>query len=570
MLFGCSQENQSPAEVSGVSAVNAADTVYTNGKIYTVNDAQPWAEAVAIKDGKFVVVGSVADVEAATGNRTEVIDLGGAFVMPGIQENHVHASVAGATIDKAANRLQFTPTTKPEEIQLALADYAKANPGDGWIRGGQWGTAHFLNGEPDKSVIDEIIPDRPVIFIDETVHGAWVNSRALEIAGITAETPQPSSGVIRKDPDSGEPTGYLADGGMTAVLQHVSQPTLPQWKQAILDSQTVLHGFGITAITDAAAGNRVTLEAYNALEENGALKLRVDYVTILNDYMADILEPWDVIADRDQYRTRLLDPDRAKIGADGVPISGASLLLEPYTNNPDTYGKMTVSEEQLAELIDVAGEGMQIMIHAIGDGTIRKALDTIEAARAAHPENNRPAQIAHPIWPHPDDIPRFKELNVVAEVSPPTYFWSPLAKGHVPVLGDERMKRTMPIKEFLDAGVIVSYGSDWPAGTATANPWRHLEGMVTRLNPDGDYPGEILGEPISLEDALRIFTINGAFSMEHDDVTGSIEVGKYADMIVLDTNPFDLVDESQADKIGDMNVTRTLFEGEIVFLIKGD
>ncbi|MHC4783782.1 MAG: amidohydrolase [Planctomycetota bacterium] len=542
-----------------------ADTVYTNAKIYTVNANQPWAEAVAIKEGKFIVVGSASDVESVIGDSTDVIDLSGAFAMPGIQENHVHATTAGATIDKAAGRLQFSPGDAPEEIMRALAEYAKANPGDGWIRGGIWGTEHFPNGQPHKSVIDAVISDRPVLFMDETAHGAWVNSKALELAGINADTPQPASGVIGKDPNTGEPTGYLADGGMTDVMKLIPQPTLDQWKQSIRDSQEVFHSFGITSITDAAAGNRETLDAYNSLEAEGGLKMRVDYVIILNDYMADIVEPLAVIADREQYSTRLLDPGRAKIGADGVPISGASLLLEPYTNNPDSYGKMVVSEEQLTELMDTAGQGMQLMIHAIGDGTIRKALDTIEAAREKYPENTRPAQIAHPIWAHPDDIPRFRDLNVIAEVSPPQYFWTPLAKGHVPVLGDERMQRTMPIRDFLDADVIVSYGSDWPAGTTTPNPWRHLEGMVTRMNPDGDYPGEILGEPITLEEALKIFTINGAISMEHDNVTGSIEVGKYADMVILDNNPFDLVSAGQADKIGDMNATRTLFEGEVVF-----
>lgn len=544
---------------------NTAVTIYTNGRIYTVNENQPWAEAVAVKDGKFLKVGSSSEMETFNGVNTDVIDLEGKFVMPGIQENHVHASVAGATIDKAANRLLITPTSKPEEIQQALIDYVKANPGDGWIRGGQWGTEHFPNGEPDKKFIDEITPDRPVILIDETVHGAWVNSKALEIAGITKDTPQPSSGIIRKDPETGEPTGYLSDGGMTEVLKHVQQPTLEQWKKAILESQLILHGFGITAITDAAAGNRITLEAYNKIEEEGELKMRVDYVIILNDYMGDVTEPWAVIKDREKYRTRLLDPDRGKIGADGVPVSGASLLLEPYTNNPDSYGKMTVTEKELEQLVEVAGEGMQIMVHAIGDGTIRKALNVIEQARKEHPENKRIAQIAHPIWAHPDDIPRFRELNIVAEVSPPQYFWTPLAKSHVPVLGDERMKRTMPIKTFLDAGVIVTYGSDWPAGTSTVNPWRHLEGMITRMNPDGDYPREILGEPIQLEDALKIFTINGAISMEHDDVTGSIEEGKYADMIILDANPFDFVKSGQSEKIGDMNVLKTLFEGEVVY-----
>jgi hypothetical protein len=192
-------------------------------------------------------------------------------------------------------------------------------------------------------------------------------------------------------------------------------------------------------------------------------------------------------------------------------------------------------------------------------------LDYVEKARAAHPENKRPVQFAHPIWTHPDDIKRMAELNVVAEVSPPMYFWNGLLKSHVAVLGEERTRRAMPIREYLDAGVLVTYGSDWPAGTSSADPWPKLEGMVTRLNPDGEFHGEPLGEPISLGEAMKIFTINGAMAMENEEVTGSIEVGKYADMIVLDTNPFDLVEANQAHRIGDIKVNRTLFEGEVVY-----
>jgi predicted amidohydrolase YtcJ len=547
------------------AVIDTADTVYTNGRIYTVNDSQPWVEAVAIKDGKFLAIGSAASIEAVTGDGTEVVDLDGAFVMPGIQENHIHATIAGPTIEKAANRVIFTPASTPEQIEEALIAWVKDNPGDGWVRGGLWGTAHFPNGQPHKSMLDAIIPDRPVVLIDETAHGAWVNSKALEIAGITSDTPPPPTGIIGKDPDTGEPTGYMADGGMTEVLKQVPKPTAGEYKQAIAEFQKVVHGFGITAITDAAGGNRETLEAYNALEADGDLKLRVDYVIILTDYAADVLEPWEVIRDRARYKTRLLNPGKAKVGADGVPISGAALMLEPFTNDPDNYGKMTATEEQFSQLVEAAGEGMQIMIHAMGDGTIRKALDVIEEARKKYPENKQIAQIAHPGWPHPDDIPRFKTLNVAADVSPPQYFWNPLSKGHVPVLGDERMKRTYPIKEFLDNGVLVSYGSDWPAGTPSANPWRALEGMVTRMNPAGDYPGEVMGEPISLEAAMRIFTINGAIVMQNDKITGSIEVGKYADMVVLDSNPFELMESGQAHKISDINAVKTIFEGEVVF-----
>jgi predicted amidohydrolase YtcJ len=476
-------------------------------------------------------------------------------------------TLAGNTVDPYANRVQVTPANTPEEILDALVEYANKNPGDGWIRGGQWGPANFPSGEPNKTLIDEVIPDRPVILIDETVHGAWVNSKALKLAGITSDTPQPTSGIIRKDPETGEPTGYLADGGMTEVLKLAPKPTLEMWKKAILDGQDILHGYGITAMLDAAAGSEDSLAAYKDLESEGKLKMRVDYVTMLNDYMADAPAPWELIKKREQYDTRLIDVDRAKLGYDGVPISGASLLLEPYTNNPDTRGQLNVTEEQMTQLVDAAGEGMQIMIHAIGDGTIRKALDTIEEARATHPENTRRAMIAHPIWAHPDDIPRFKELNVIADVSPPLYFWTPLMKSHLPVLGEQRMARAMPIRQFLEAGVLVVYGSDWPASAPTADPWGPLEGMITRQNPHGEYPGETLGEPIDLPTALKIFTINGAIAMEHDHIAGSIEVGKSADMIVLNHNLFELIEADRVNEISETLVTRTLFEGEIVHIL---
>jgi hypothetical protein len=186
LVVSCSEEQTTAVETK--DKTRSADTVYTNGKIYTVNEAQPWAEAVAIRGGKFIAVGSASDVKAVTGDSTEVIDLKGAFVMPGIQENHVHASSAGATILKHANRATFTPENTPEEIRQILLDYAKANPGDGWIHGQQWGNAHFPDGRARNDFLDDIFPDRPVYLIDESAHNAVVNSKGLELAGITAET----------------------------------------------------------------------------------------------------------------------------------------------------------------------------------------------------------------------------------------------------------------------------------------------------------------------------------------------------------------------------------------------
>jgi hypothetical protein len=210
--------------------------------------------------------------------------------------------------------------------------------------------------------------------------------------------------------------------------------------------------------------------------------------------------------------------------------------------------------------------GAQLMVHSVGDGTARKVLDAIENAREKHPENKLPVQLAHAVFVHPDDIARMKKLNVIAEISPPMYFWGPVTTATIPALGQERISRAHSVKDMLDAGLLVTYGSDWPASAPTANPWRNLEGMLTRLHPDGEYTEYgPLGEGIDLRTALQIFTVNGAKAMGTEKITGTIEVGKYADMVVLDSNPFDLVESGKANQLSDLNATLTVFEGEVVF-----
>ena len=276
-------------------------------------------------------------------------------------------------------------------------------------------------------------------------------------------------------------------------------------------------------------------------------------------------DAFEAVAQRDQYRSRLVDPDNVKYIADGTPLSGTSIFLEPYTNDPGSYGTWLMRDEDLEAIPGLIADDINVTIHSIGDGSTRQIIDIVEKARAEHPEITRPVQIAHPMFVNLDDMKRMKDLNIIAEISPTMHWWTPITKLLIDVLGEERANQTLPVADFLRAGVHVAYGSDWPAGTATANPWRILEGVMTRQNPEGDYPGELLGEPISLEDAIRIFTLNGAIAMEHADITGSIEVGKYADMVILDRNLFDLVEEGRADEISESLVTRTLFEGEVVF-----
>jgi len=558
-LSACSPPTEPTAE-----SLIVADTVYTNGKIYTVDEARPWAEAVAIKDGKFMVVGSNEDVAAVTGETTDAVDLSGAFAMPGIQDAHIHPSTGGANIDRATGGFVFSETMTRDEIQAALAEYAEANPGDGWIKGMKWGTGSFPGGRPRKDLIDEIVSDRPVFLLDETNHNAVVNSKGLEVAGITADTPQPQGGVIEMDPETGEPTGYLAEWGMFPVTKLLPQPTFEQVRLSIELSLEDIHSYGIVALKDVSA-SRNSYAAYKALDDEGKLNYRVDVAIIMAGSLNEEPEAFEAVADREQYRTRLVDPSNVKYVADGTPLSGTSIFLEPYANDPENHGFWLMRDEDVEAIPGLIADDLNVTIHSIGDGTTRRIIDIIEQAREEHPEMTRPVQIAHPMFVTPHDMKRMKDLNIVAEISPTMHWWTPITKLLIDVLGEERANKTLPVADLLRAGVLVAYGSDWPAGTLTANPWRILEGVMTRQNPEGDYPGELLGEPISLEDTIKIFTLNSAIAMEHGDITGSIEVGKYADMIVLDQNLFELVEAGRADKISETLVARTLFEGEVVF-----
>jgi hypothetical protein len=267
-----------------------------------------------------------------------------------------------------------------------------------------------------------------------------------------------------------------------------------------------------------------------------------------------------LLAVREQYDTRLVDPNNIKYWADGTPMSYTTLLLDPYTNKPETHGELTIFPDQLDRLPVLDRDGLLITLHSLGDGTTRKMLDAIEEIRRANPDNPVRHHIGHLFMVHPDDIPRFRELNVVAEFSPAFWYPQPIVQQAAQFVGEERIKRWQPIKEFVDAGVAVSYGSDWPAGTPNADPWRALEGMVTRMDPYGQVPGK-LGEGIDVATGIRILTMGGAYSMQQENEVGSIAEGKYADFIVLDRNLLEI----PVQEISETKVLRTYFEGELVY-----
>jgi predicted amidohydrolase YtcJ len=535
------------------------DVVYTNGRIYTVDGQRSWAEAVAIRDGVFVAVGSNEEVDAVSGDDVRTVDLDGAFVMPGIHDTHVHPPLVYSFAE--GGELLFSESLSKDEILDVVRKYADDHPDRRLIRGQKWSTQLFLGGKATKAWLDSTVSDRPVLLVDETGHNAVANTKALEMAGINADTPDPEFGAIDRDPASGEPSGYLSETAVGLVAAYAPRPDDEAFHRGIRRALDQIRAYGTTSIIDMAAGAGA-IRAYKRLEGDGELNVRVKAAVPLNDYAAEQItteEAEELLATRSRLSSRLVEVNDLKYWADGTPFSHTSLLLAPYADRPDTHGEMTIGSNERRRLIDAHIDGIQIHLHSVGDGTTRELLNWIAEAQASHPRDDLRHHIGHLMLVDPADIPRFKELNVAAEFSPVTWYPNPLTKTAEHYVGASRVARWQPIKEFVDAGAVVSFGSDWPAGTPDADPWRGLQAMVTRQDPRGDMPGTI-GEPVDVATGIEILTMGGAKTMMHEDIVGSIEVGKYADMIILDRNPLE-IDPTQ---IAEVQVRTTIFEGREV------
>jgi predicted amidohydrolase YtcJ len=538
------------------------DKVYNNGNIYTVNDEQSWAEAVAIKDGIFIKVGSNAEVNQLIDPHTEVVDLKGQFAMPGIYEMHVHATMAAL---REMRECQFSQFATQDEIRTAIEQYAAEHPGDDWIWGGGYGSNVFPEANPHKSFLDEIVPDRPVFIIDETGHNILANSKTLELAGITKNSKDPDGGIIERDPETGEPTGTLRETAMNFVMPLVPQPTAMEQIDAARLAAKTLSAYGIVEIK-IAEGNEAQLAGWQGVEiRDHGLPMRVNLQIGWADEIWDVKDFDSLVTDPSQHNTHHVKIYGVKIMLDGVPMGLTSALLGPYIGHEDFCGKMMPVAASLNEdVIRFDKMGLSVMIHATGDAAVRASLDAVEAARKANGHTGVRHQTAHTSLTHPNDIHRFKTLGVAAEFGPPIWFPHPMLDSFASLLGEERMReRYWPTRTFIASGAKVVWGSDWPASVPDANPWPAMESLITRANPWGEYPGETLypEEAIDLTEAIKIFTINGAWSLNREEKAGSIEVGKSGDMVVLDRNLFEI----PAEEIGGTQVVRTIFEGNTVY-----
>lgn len=545
-------------------AIETADLVLKNGTIETMDEGETRVAALAVSNGRILAVGEAAEVTIGAGTR--VIDLGGAFVMPGLQDVHNHHMLAGQ-LDLF--ELDKPPTLSLDAFLEAIAEYSATLAPDAWVVGGSWGSglANELNSVDTLARLDAATGGRPALFKDDSKHNRWASSRALELAEITDSTPDPDGGQILRD-ENGKATGVLIEAGGVLVektLARLSPTTTEQLSRAAARGIEILHSHGITAFQDAATSLQL-MQALKALDDNGELKAWVTSSMAANDFIFGTSPLGEgIIERREETRSLHHRPDFIKIFLDGVPPAGTAAFIEPYLKDVgfgDCHcGGTTMDAADLEHwLMSTAERGISAKIHCTGDASVRLVLDTVQKVRAAGHETVR-YHIAHGQFIHPDDITRFAELDVTADISPSLWFPGVISEAIATVLSPERANQMHPNRTLLDAGTRIAGGSDWPV-SVSPNVWEGIYGLITRQDPSGEFPGTLWAEQaVSLRDALRIYTIDSAEAMGVADQAGSLEVGKSADFVILTDDPAAI----DVDSIRFITAKQTWFAGELVF-----
>jgi predicted amidohydrolase YtcJ len=552
--------NADPPKSPAASPDAQADFVLQDAAVYTVDGARTWAEAVAVRGDEIVYVGANKGAARYAGPDTRVVNLRGKMVLPGFQDAHLHPLWAG--VEQMYCVLNDLPTR--EDYYRAVAEYAASHPKEKWIRGGGWAMSLFPGGIPTRHELDAVVADRPVYLVSRDGHTAWVNSAALEVAGITRETPDPPRGRIDRD-DDGEPIGSLQESAMELVENFVPRTTPETARKGLKLAIHQLNALGITSLQEASAplgdaqGFRM-LDVYRDVDRSGALTMRV-VVSLTWDPEKGDEQIQDFVRARREYTQGRVRAHTVKIFQDGVIEAKTAALLEPYVGTEGDRGMALIEPKQLERIVTrLDKEGFQLHFHAIGDAAIRQVFDALEAARRINGARDSRHHLSHIELFHPDDIPRFRELGAVANFQP---LWA-LADPYVneltlPLLPPETHRWIYPIGSVLRSGAVVAFGSDW--SVSSANPLEEMEVAVRRADwTQPDAAPFLPDERIDLRDAIAAFTINAAYVNFHDDRTGSIEPGKLADLVVLDRNLFAI----DPNEISDAKVLLTLLGGEPV------
>lgn len=547
--------------------VQIADLVLQGGVVHTVNTDQPRAEAIAVSGNEIVFVGSNAGVASHIGPQTEVVELDGRLLMPGLIDAHLHP-IGGSL--KNLYQCNFPFSADPQEVQRTVARCVAEQPDAEWILGGQWDSGFFdrFDMPSPRSLIDEVSGDVAVYLVDDSGHNGWVNSKALELAGVTSATPDPEGGTVTREED-GSPSGVLIETAQALVRDLITPYTDEQNLNAARYFSNYANAFGITA-AKAAAIREPHIAAFHDADQTGTLNVHMA-TSIRTPYgpRTEPLDYDDIDRIRDAYASGNVHTEYVKIFLDGVPTPArTAAMLSPYVAD-EAHGEdfdggpVHVGLETLtADLIELDRRGYTVKIHTAGDRSVRIALDAIEATREALGNQEKRHELAHAGYIDTLDLPRFRDLNAVADLCPVIWHPSPIIDAVISAVGEERGERYWPIRDLIDSSAPLLAGSDWPSAVPDANPWSGIEAFVTRQHPKGMTEGALWPEQaITIEEAVEIYTVHGARAMKMEDKIGSIEVGKLADFIVLERNIFEI----PATEIAEIEIRQTYFEGELVY-----
>jgi predicted amidohydrolase YtcJ len=544
----------------------AADTVILNARIYTVNVRQPWAEALAIRGDKLLAVGSDHDIAAYRGASTKVIDAQGKLVLPGFTDCHIHFMEGALGLTQVdLNGAESVPEIQKRVKEYAASHLAGSDPDKAWIGGMGWLYSTFgAAALPDKKILDDVVPDRPIFLQAYDGHSSWANSKALALAGIARQTPDPPHGKIVRD-EKGEATGALKESAGDLVTKVMPKPTHEVRLAALRLGMREANKFGLVRV-HSAGGDFEWLNLYDELRQRQQLTVRF--------YVSYFLDPPQLTPDaieqieqaRRTYHDDWISGGVVKTMLDGVIEAHTAAMLETYSDDPTQIGKLFWEPAKYKQaLSELDRRGLQIFTHAIGDKSVRLALDAYQAtAEANHTRDARP-RIEHIETITAQDIPRFGKLGVIASFQPlhaypndnVLHVWARNA-------GTERTQRAWVWHSVESTGGALAFGSDWPV--VTLNPWPGVQNALTRRTREGDPPGGFVPqERISLEDAIKAYTLGAAFAGRREKTEGSLEPGKLADLIVLSQDPFKI----RPEQIANTEVMLTMVGGKAVYQAPG-
>ena len=542
-----------------------ADLVFRNGNIHTVDAERPAATSIAVRGGLIVALGNDSDTARLIGPTTKVVDLQGRLVLPAFHDAHTHAVWGG--LSHAQCPLYDGESTA--DYARIIAKCAAEDSGSGWLYGVGWRDGLFKpEGVPDKKLLDEVVPDRPAAFASVGGHSLWINSKGLAAAGITRDTPDPPNGHIDRDAN-GEPIGALQESAVELVLKLLPPPSAKVRENALRYARDYFNSVGIVGWHDALVpissdepGQAIppgVPDTYAALARSGELK---GYVTLALawDRKRGLEQIPDLVAASQRLAAAGVEARAVKFLLDGVPAQRTAALIEPYADKPGFRGDLWIDEGVLqSAVIELDAKGFQIHMHTIGDRAVRTALDAFAKARERNGARERRNLLSHDNLIAESDLARIADQGVVTIFQP---LWASLddyMKMVAVRVGPERMIHMYPVASVMRAGGRVAYGSDWPVGPA--DPLAGIEVALTRRHT-GATEGERLSpdERVTLDQAIRNYTLNSAYALYKDDRSGSLKPGKSADLVVLDQDIFRIPET----EIAKTKVLLTLFAGDVV------